>query len=358
MKRNIAISSCIGVVCSVIALYFALRNIPLAALGDYLLRINYLWMFPAMLAIFLAFALRAQRWKIILATTHEVSFRQSFHPLMIGFMLNLVLPGRMGEVARPLILRKQENIPFTTGLATVAAERLLDLVILLSLFVVTVALVKIDPRLDITFGSRHLNRETLETVAMGMARLGLVLIAGMGLLVLNPVRRKILSLINALPGIFFWYSENRKEKVRLKICKPLARMVDNISRSFSLIRNPGRLCLCLGLSIGIWTLHVFSYYLIALGSPGIELNFFELTATMVIVCFFIVLPAAPGFWGLWEAGGIFALALFGISAKDAAGFTLANHVMQMVPVMLIGIFSAFVTGVNIWSTYRNSISEG
>lgn len=358
MKKKIAILSCLGVGCSLVALYFALRNVPLAALGDYLLRINYLWMFPAMLAIFLAFALRAQRWKIILATTHEVSFRQSFHPLMIGFMLNLVLPGRMGEVARPLILRKQENIPFTTGLATVAAERLLDLVMLLSLFVVTIAIVQIDPHLDMTFGNQHLNSETLEAVAMGMARAGFVLIAAMGVLVLNPVRRKILSLINALPVIFFWYSENRKEKVRRKVCKPLARMVDNISRSFSLIRNTGRLCLCFSLSIVIWALHVFSYYLIALGSPGIELGFFELTATMIIVCFFIVLPAAPGFWGLWEAGGVFALALFGISAKDAAGFTLVNHVIQMVPVMLIGIFSALVTGVNILSAYQTSISEG
>ena len=68
---------------------------------------------------------------------------------------------------------------------------------------------------------------------------------------------------------------------------------------------------------------------------------------MVIICFFISLPSVPGWWGLWEAGGVFALSLFGISAKDAAGFTLANHAIQVIPVILIGIVSAMILSVNI-----------
>jgi hypothetical protein len=86
----------------------------------------------------------------------------------------------------------------------------------------------------------------------------------------------------------------------------------------------------------------------ALGCPGIGLSFIELSAVMVIVCFFIALPSVPGFWGVWEAGGVFALALFGVSSRDAAGFTLANHAIQVFPVIFIGLISAVVTGINIW----------
>ena len=68
---------------------------------------------------------------------------------------------------------------------------------------------------------------------------------------------------------------------------------------------------------------------------------------MVIICIFISLPSVPGWWGLWEAGGVFALSLFGISAKDAAGFTLANHAIQVIPVILIGFASAMILSVNI-----------
>ena len=28
---------------------------------------------------------------------------------------------------------------------------------------------------------------------------------------------------------------------------------------------------------------------------------------MIIICFFIALPSVPGYWGIWEAGGVFAL---------------------------------------------------
>jgi hypothetical protein len=51
---------------------------------------------------------------------------------------------------------------------------------------------------------------------------------------------------------------------------------------------------------------------------------------------------------LWEAGGVFALSLFEVSAKDAAGFTLANHAVQMFPVIIMGFVSAIIISVNIW----------
>jgi uncharacterized membrane protein YbhN (UPF0104 family) len=71
-------------------------------------------------------------------------------------------------------------------------------------------------------------------------------------------------------------------------------------------------------------------------------------AVMVIICLFIALPSVPGFWGVWEAGGVFAMSLFGISPNAAAGFTLANHAVQMFPVIIVGFISAIITSVNIW----------
>ena len=106
--------------------------------------------------------------------------------------------------------------------------------------------------------------------------------------------------------------------------------------------------ICIGLSIAIWVLAALSYYIMALGCPGIEISFLEISATMIIICFVIALPSVPGFWGIWEAGGVFALTLFGVSAKEAAGFTLANHAVQIFPVIIIGLVSAMVTSINIW----------
>ena len=105
---------------------------------------------------------------------------------------------------------------------------------------------------------------------------------------------------------------------------------------------------CLLLSILIWSLSAFSLYVMSLGCPGIDLSFLELSAVLIIICFFIALPSVPGFWGLWEAGGVFALSIFGVSAREAAGFTLANHAVQMFPVIIVGLISAILTGINVW----------
>ena len=68
---------------------------------------------------------------------------------------------------------------------------------------------------------------------------------------------------------------------------------------------------------------------------------------MIIICFFIALPSVPGFWGVWEAGGVFAMVLFGVPHETAAGFTLANHAVQVFPVIIVGLLSAMAISVNV-----------
>ena len=133
-----------------------------------------------------------------------------------------------------------------------------------------------------------------------------------------------------------------------RICTPLTGFLENFALGLVLIKNPKKVGICIVLSTIIWSLAALSYYVMALGCPGLRLSYFEITAVMIIICLFVALPSVPGYWGLWEAGGIFALSLFGVSPKDAAGFTLVNHVIQMVPVIIIGLVSAMIMGVNVW----------
>ena len=130
-------------------------------------------------------------------------------------------------------------------------------------------------------------------------------------------------------------------------------MVENFASGFSLIKYPKEMLICVGLSFVIWGLSAFSYYIFAMGSPGIDLSFMEIFSVMIIVCFFIAIPSVPGFWGIVGGWRLFLLlSLFGISGKEAAGFTLANHVIQIFPVIVMGFVSAIVTGVNIWQVTK------
>jgi uncharacterized protein (TIRG00374 family) len=347
MKKNMTISFIGGVAISVIALYFAFRNVPVADLFKYLASINYFWVLPAVMVSLISFLLRAFRWRIILESAKRINIWGAIHPLMIGFMINCVLPGRLGEVARPVILQKREDVPFSTGLATVVAERMFDIILLLILFILTAGVLKIDPELNVAFGKYQLNRETLQAVFDGMLKLGVIFIAGIVLFSIHRFRELIYGMILSTPKLFFFAGQRFKASYKKRVCEPVINILKNIALGFTLLRYPRKIIICLVYSIVIWALQALSYYLFSLGSPGINLTYYQITAVMVIICFFIALPSAPGFWGLWEAGGVFALSLFGISAKDAAGFTLANHAIQVIPVIIAGFASAMVLSVNI-----------
>ena len=347
MKKNMTISFIGGVLLSAGALYFAFKNVPIAELLKYLVTINYFWVLPAVLVAVLSFMLRAVRWQIILESTRRINFWRAFHPLMIGFMINCVLPGRLGEVARPVILQKEEKVPFATGLATVVAERVFDICLLMLLFIFTAGALKIDPDQYVAFGTYQLDKETLQTVFDTMLKLAAALIAGIALFSIGRVRNFMYSTILLTPSLFFFAGMRFKAAVGKKVCQPVINILKNIAQGFELIRYPKKIFLCAGYSVLIWGLQACSYFLFSLGSPGINLTYLEITTVMVIICIFISLPSVPGWWGLWEAGGVFALSLFGISAKDAAGFTLANHAIQVIPVILIGFLSAMILSVNI-----------
>jgi hypothetical protein len=347
MTTKMAVSFIGGIIISVVALYFAFKNVPLAELFSYLVSINYLWVLPAVAITFLSFMLRAWRWRIILESESKISVWRAYNPMMIGFMINCVLPGRLGEVARPIILQKEEKIPFATGLATVVAERVFDIGILLLLFMLTVGTLQIAPDQNVIFGSYNLNLETLQTVFSGLLIIGALLIVGIALFSIGKFRKIIYRVVRYTPELLFFTGEKFKSSVRKKICEPVINILKNIARGFTLIRHPKKLLYCAVLSVLIWGLAAFSYYLFSLGSPGVNLTYLEITTVMVIVCFFISLPSVPGWWGLWEAGGIFALSLFGVTAKEAAGFTLANHAIQVFPVIIAGFASALLLSVNI-----------
>jgi len=348
MKNHFLISLIAGIALSLTALYFAFRNVPLDDLLNYLVSINYLWMVPAVFLVLVSFFIRALRWQFILASSHKIGIWRAFHPMMIGFMINCVLPGRLGEFARPAILQKKDKVSFATGIATVAAERIFDVGTLVAFAVITFAAIDINPELEITFGDFQLNRGTLEVLFSRIILMGILLIAGMIFVSIAPIRRVIQRAILALPALVFFAAESTKTKLRVKVCEPLTRFIDNIALGFTLIKDPRKIIICAIYSFLVWIIAAFSYYVFSLGSPGFHLSYTEMFAVMVIICLFIALPSVPGFWGLWEAGGIFAMALFGVPSNAAAGFTLANHAVQMFPVIIVGFISAIITSVNIW----------
>lgn len=346
-NKKLIISLIVGLGVSGVAMYFSFRQIPFEPLMQYIASVNYWWMLPAMIPGALSFFARTLRWRILMHSVARMRFWEAFHPMMVGFGLNCILPGRVGEFARPAILRQKKNVPFFQTLATVAAERAFDLIVLLGLFVIVTGFVQIDPNMKMSFGGYEVTGQVLQSVASATLRLALVLLAGIILVSITATRKFMERVILASPGALFFLNLKTREKIKKTVCTRIVGIIQGIAQGFETIKSPGKLILCLLLSIIVWVLSAGTYWVIAKGCPGISLSFFELMAVTVIVCFFISLPSAPGFWGLWEAGGIFAMVIFAVPEKEAAGFTLVSHVVQIMPVIFVGLISAVITGVSI-----------
>ena len=351
-RSKLLLSLIIGSACSVAALYLAFRNVPLRALGAYFLSIDPLWTVVSACLLLLNFMVRIYRWQLILAAGGaSVKFREAFHPLMIGFMMNCILPGRVGEIARPVILKKCAGVAFGTGLATVATERAFDALILVALFAWTMAGAPIDPAFHLDVGHIVLNRDTLLALGKGTAELCALLIAGIVFVGVDASRNWLIRMIRTVPG---WLPAAMAARIEKFLVNPLVRLIEHVAEGFQLVKSPARLVQCLLLSILVWAITLLSYYAMALGSPGIHLGLREIAVVMTIICFVIAIPSVPGYWGIWEAGGVFALSLFGVGQQEAAGFTLVNHAVQMMPVILVGVGSAMVTGINIVHVSREA----
>ena len=345
MNASARWSLLLGGAFSGIALYLAFRHVPLAALWRYLGAVDYRFLGLSLALVGLLLAAKALRWQIIIGAIYRVGFAHAFHPMMIGFMLNCILPGRVGELARPALLRRLCRVPFATGLGTVVTERILDMLTLLALFAWVLSGLNLDRGKPVPFGAYQLEGSAILAAARTTLALALLAIAAVVIWSLGPVRAWSVKLIRGLVARAPFVSPPQRQWIETRLVMPLSTGLEHLAAGLGLVRQPLRLTACIGLSGLIWMLTVVSFQVMALGFPDIELHFSQMAGVLVVICFCIALPSVPGWWGLWEAGGVFALSLFGIEAGPALGFTLVNHAAQVLPVILIGLASMMISGV-------------
>jgi len=76
--------------------------------------------------IYIAYFLRAVRWKIFLRPVRkDASILGLISPTVIGFA-GLALLGRAGEMIRPYLISRRQNLPFASQIAVWAVERIFD----------------------------------------------------------------------------------------------------------------------------------------------------------------------------------------------------------------------------------------
>lgn len=93
---------------------------------------NYTYILISLFFGVIALISRAYRWSFTLDPLgYQPKLINSFMAVCVGYFMNMTVP-RSGEISRALILKKYEDIPFDKGFGTIIAERIVDMIILLS----------------------------------------------------------------------------------------------------------------------------------------------------------------------------------------------------------------------------------
>src|SRR5271166_5436739 len=89
-------------------------------------QVNPLGLLAGVALTYLAYCLRAVRWRIFLKPVCKTTTLRLLGPQFIGFSA-LALLGRAGEMIRPYIIAKKERLTFTSQMAVWGVERIFDM---------------------------------------------------------------------------------------------------------------------------------------------------------------------------------------------------------------------------------------
>src|SRR5262245_54349625 len=117
-----------GLVLSVLTLFLFFKKLDIGMLREGLAGANWpLLGVAVVIGYFGHLAARSRRWAVMLAPLGgRVRFYDLFSTTAIGYVVSWLAPGRIGEVVRPVLLARRDELPVAATVATVAVERLLD----------------------------------------------------------------------------------------------------------------------------------------------------------------------------------------------------------------------------------------
>lgn len=270
-----------------------------------------------------ALFLRVVRWRWLLEAA-EVLPEASEDPrdrwlivdsVFFGWLANVTLPARLGELARPALYSKRSGHRFTPVLGTLAVERAADLIVVVGLLA---GLLLFAPLPE------HLPEEIPQVARLfgGMAALGL----GLLLVLARPSAKP-------LPG-------------------KLGGAVSGFRTGLAALRSPWDTARILGVTLVIWWIEAACTW-VALLAFGQDPLWTAALLQMIAVTLSIAVVTVPGGLGVEQGVTMAILAPFGVAAETGLAISLVTMVGALFWLVPGGLFGMWRQGAGLLTTVRD-----
>jgi uncharacterized protein (TIRG00374 family) len=276
-----------------------------------------LWWLPiAFVANLASDWFRAIRWQQFLQPMRRLSVPFLFAVAVLGVACNLALPFRAGEVIRVQVLRRRTGLNMSTIVATLLAEKLMDVVAFSSFIVLGLVL----------YEEAHF----LWPLALVYGILLAIGIAGARWLAGRPEREPATSEELSMGRWRRW----------------IARESHSFAQGLQAFRRPKAMFHVVWTSHVAWLCEAVLYY--ACGRAlGLDLSPAVYLLVVVVSTIAVSVPITQAGLGVFEIATAGLLVAFGVDKAQAAAFAIFAHVMLALPYFMTGPLMAFALRVGI-----------
>ncbi len=306
----------VGTLISIVFLILALKDVPLGDVAQALARTNYAWVLFAVVAAIAQSWLRAVRW-ILLYYPLQKGLRQMqmFGITVISQMLNIVVPWRIGELARIYLAGEIEKRSRTQTLATLGVEKIFDTEMLV--------LILLGIPLFMTLPN------WLEQPREGLVVVTLALFAAaFALLVFRAPLLRVLT------------------RVRFPRGKSLDSYAQMALLSLDVFKRWDVHLILQIESVIIWSIGALInfFILLALNLPLPAVSAFLLLAVLQVGG---LVPSSPGKVGVFQYLCILTLALFSVDKSIGLTYGILLYLVAYGTPVVLGVLSLWWGGVNL-----------
>ncbi len=292
-----------------LALWLAFRGIDPAELWSALQAVNYFWVGASLVSVVLTTLVVTARWRLLFYPDWRArGWLSLLGGILVGQMLNIVVPARLGDVVRVYLVGTSESLSKTRVAATLVVEKIADLVIFALGGVFLLVVVSVPDWV------RTSSTSLLVTGVAGVA--AIVLLSFWGRPLLAWLERHSPALPND------WLQ-------RVWRLGHLALDGLGVLRSWQ-----ANLALW-GLSLLSWTLAASTNFLL-FKAFGFPLSFAAGALLLVVLQVGIAPPSLPGKLGVFHYLTVLALSFFGVTHNAALTYALVLYAVALLSKVLVG----------------------
>lgn len=296
--------------------WFLYRDIELTQLQAQLASSNWFWILLSLGIAWIGFWIRGWRWSLLIrneADQAPVSANRAYHALMVGYLVNLLIP-RAGEVARCSVLTRNNGIPLGQAIGTVLVERSVDLLFMVGTILIAFLL---ENQLFVSLGGQLVNISALSS---------------------SLLDKLPLLLGGSVVFLLFMYLMSRKYRNHSLVNKfqLFFRQLLSGVRAIGHLKNPLGFWIS---SMVIWFIYFLTLYTVSQGiESAANLSGSQVLLVMVMGTIGMIAPVQGGI-GTFHALVAYILVVFGVPEADGKIFAAIIHGTQMLLILGVGLIS-------------------